>query len=596
MRWLLALLMVLLFTSSITVNNIGQVNAASPLPEYRLYGDGEGSTVGIQWDGAKFTLTQNIEGTITIMSNNTVVDGSGFTVMGRGDATGITVYDKTNVTIKDVIVKNFSIGILLGHYSPDAFLWYDPNPNRCTNCTVSNCQLSNNTKGLSIVGGIQCRIIGNQATNNEKGITFFGSGNIFKNNRMENNSNNFEDNNLVDNDIDQSNTVNGKPIYYLTNRENMTVPTDASIVVLKNCLNVTVQSLNLSYVNDAIALINTNNSTVYNNFVANNDNCGITLRNSTNITMSHNHIVNNKDSGIELHYSENVKICNNLIRANGEGIGDIYATTSKNIEISDNLIIENTGGGIRGVTECRITGNYIFGNGGGVFFSDSTRSIISRNNITGNADYGISVSRGTGAVISNNSISKNRVGINFGYPSKITVTRNEFSENREMAIKIDGYAVNNRFLNNNFIGNNNNSLQAAVKGIWVYEGDERYIENSSGLPQCVAGYANLWNDGKAGNYWSDYNLTNNGEYKIDDNNIDHLPQKIPFQFDELKMPIVGLQNLLNSTNDGSSEPINNGNNDATWTSILAALAVGVIASVILYRWHSKKHQGYSASA
>jgi len=43
--------------------------------------------------------------------------------------------------------------------------------------------------------------------------------------------------------------------------------------------------------------------------------------------------------------------------------------------------------------------------------------------------------------------------------------------------------------------------------------------------------------------------------------------------------------------------MNNGNNDATWIAIiLAALAVGVIASVIVHRWRLKKQQGYSASA
>jgi len=479
------------------------------------------------------------------MSNGTVLDGAGFTVSGRGDLVGIATYDKNAVTIQNLKVENFLTGILLGHIpGPGSFMQYDTNPNRCTNCTISNCQVSNNTEGISIAGGRQCRIIGNQATNNEKGITFFGSGNIFKNNRMENNSNNFRDNNLVDNDIDHSNTVNGKPIYYLTNRENMTVPTDASIVVLKNCLNVTVQSLNLSYVNDAIALINTNNITIYNNFVANNDNCGITLRNSTNITMSHNHLVNNKDDGIELHYSENVTICNNLIRANKEGIGYIYAATSKNIEISDNQIIKNAGCAIRCTTECCITGNYIFGNRQGVLFYNATGSTISRSNITGNSNSGISFTKGTDAIISDNSVSKNGVGIKFGYPSKTTVNRNEFSENREMAIKIDGYAIYNRFFNNNFIGNNNNSIQASVKGIWVYEGDERYIESSSGLPQFVAGYANAWNDGKAGNYWSDYNLTNNGEHKIDDNNIDPFPRRYRFNSPDSKCQSLGYKTRL----------------------------------------------------
>ena len=47
------------------------------------------------------------------------------------------------------------------------------------------------------------------------------------------------------NDVDVSNTVNGKPIYYWINRENDTVPSDAGFVAIINCKNITVENLNL---------------------------------------------------------------------------------------------------------------------------------------------------------------------------------------------------------------------------------------------------------------------------------------------------------------------------------------------------------------
>jgi len=165
------------------------------MPEYQLYSDGGGATGSICWDGTKFVLTEDIEGTITIMSNGTVLDGAGFKVRGRGDSVGIAIYDKNAVTIQNIKVENFLTGILLGHIpGPGSFMQYDTNPNSCTNCTISNCQVSNNTNGISIAGGIQCKIIGNQATNNTKGISFYGSELVLRNNHVENNSLNLEAN------------------------------------------------------------------------------------------------------------------------------------------------------------------------------------------------------------------------------------------------------------------------------------------------------------------------------------------------------------------------------------------------------------------
>ena len=88
-------------------------------------------------------------------------------------------------------------------------------------------------------------------------------------------------------------------------------------------------------------------------------------------------------------------------------------------------------------------------------------------------------------------------------------------------------------------------IQASVKPIWVYLGDERYVDNlNSGLPQQVAGYANFWDNDTHGNYWSDHNpetlgsSVSNTPYFIDDNNQDKHPLSAPLEFAALELPSI----------------------------------------------------------
>ena len=285
--------MILAVIVLLQVATIQQVTAQPLVISITADGNVEGTTA-ITRNGNVYTLTSNLEeASIVIDASNIVLDGAGFTIKGRGDSIGIVAYDKNAVIIRNVTVENFQIGILLGHYRPpDAFLWYDPNPNRSTNCTIDNCHVSNNTKGISIRGGIECRIIGNQVTNNGEGITFSGSENVFRNNQMRNNTINFLDITCEKSDVDASNTINGKPIYYLVNQQNKTVPADASMIYLEGCSNMTVPNLDIKYTYKAISLFNSSNCKVYGNTVTDNE-IGISLRYSPNNTIIGNKLFNN---------------------------------------------------------------------------------------------------------------------------------------------------------------------------------------------------------------------------------------------------------------------------------------------------------------
>lgn len=575
------------------VVTIQQVTAQPLSISITADGNVEG-TSAIQRNGNVYTFTSNLEeASIVIEANNTVLDGAGFTLKGRGDSVGIVAYDKNAVIIRNVTVENFQIGILLGHYSPDAFLWYDPNPNRPTNCTVNNCHVSNNTKGISIMGGRKCRIIGNQVTNNKEGITFSGSENFFRNNQLKNNTINFVDVNPEESDVDASNTINDKPIYYLINQQNKTVPADASMIHLEGCSNMTVSNFDIKYTYKAISLLNSSNCKIYGNTLTDNQ-VGIALRNSPNNTIIANELRGNRDNAIEQYDSENNTITNNLIMANGGGIDSIGYTVSGsgNAVISSNQIIANGGCGIQAGRGCTIIGNYIEGNGRhGIHFLDISNSRVYKNNITNNGDCGLSFRTGRNASINGNDLSKNNVGVGMGDLmgdlSEIVIAENNIAQNTNLAIRIDGDMKDNNIYLNNFIDNNNGSIQVSIKGRFVWKGDEYYNENSTVFPQYAASY-NEWDNGSVGNFWSDHNPTaDKATYKIADRNIDHHPLLTPIEFCALELPSTEVpQELSELTKNPETEAESFPTMIVAVTTLVIVLAVA--AGLMVY-FKKRKH-------
>jgi len=127
---------------------------------------------------------------------------------------------------------------------------------------------------------------------------WFSSNNMLRNNRMVNNTFNFDVFSLgwsvsdFVNDVDSSNTVDGKPVYYWISKRDMVVPLDAGYVALVDCINITVKNLNLKNNRPGILLVSTNNSKITQNNITNNY-YGIWLSWSSNNKFYHNNFINN---------------------------------------------------------------------------------------------------------------------------------------------------------------------------------------------------------------------------------------------------------------------------------------------------------------
>lgn len=186
-------------------------------------------------------------------------------------------------------------------------------------------------------------LIGFTVQNFLRGITFVRCRNaFFRNNSLIDNVYNFADFSLQVNDIDTSNTVDGKPMYVWIGQRDRMVPADAGYVEVINSVNVTVKDLNMTNNGQGVLFKNTTDSVIENVFVSNNWD-GICLDNwSRDNTIVGNTVSNNFIFGIYSHTSSSNLILSNVISENLYGI--FLENYSRNNTIVNNTIKDNKWG------------------------------------------------------------------------------------------------------------------------------------------------------------------------------------------------------------------------------------------------------------
>jgi parallel beta-helix repeat protein len=530
-------------------------------PGYRINSDGTYTAENLRRDGNVYTFIGDIQGTIVIERDGVVLDGAGYTLQGNGSSYGIWLQDRNNVTIKNLNIRNCGHGIRFSHYAPD---WHSGqiNPIYTTNCTIQACNITNNGYGITFYSCLNCSVLGNYMANNTYGIKFYGSGNTFRNNRIDGNQYNFWELDDGESDVDTSNTVDGKPIYYWVNQHNMTVPDDAGTVILKRCSGIRVQNLNLTRNGNGITLYYTNNSRISGNNISDNYRRGIAVWWSNNNSIIGNQIANNTGDGIEEYESESNTISHNLIKTNkGSGISQRYLVS--NDVISSNQIIGNQAAGISGGSNnCTITDNYVFENAASGI-SVNSNCVVARNNITSNGPK-TSAYQGSGLIfrsnctITDNHISKNNRGIWTYDGEGSIIAGNMVAYNNNEGIRFQGPAENNLIYRNNFI-ENNNGAQATV---------------NDPAP-------NAWDNGIEGNYWSDYKST---PYFINDKNQDNHPLIAPIEFAPLELPSVQPPQEAKPTPEPQPEPF-----PTTLVATASAVLVAIIGVGLLVYLKKRNH-------
>lgn len=142
--------------------------------------------------------------------------------------------------------------------------------NNITGNTIAQCGY-----GIGTVESTNNTITSNLISKSLTGIYLEGSGgNLLENNCMVQNVYNFDisGTKLSDyvNDIYPSNTVDGKPIFYLVNEQGMTIPENAGYVAVINSTEITIKNLNLTNNGEGVLFMNVTDSTIAGSYTSNN--------------------------------------------------------------------------------------------------------------------------------------------------------------------------------------------------------------------------------------------------------------------------------------------------------------------------------------
>ena len=339
--------------------------AGTPIQD-AIDGAGEGDTIYVHegtYDenvdvGKRLTLIGDGADVVTVTAEDaedhvfdvTVdqVNISGFTVTGAtgGHDVGIYLINADHCNIYDNNISNNEYGIHLHSSSNNNIIdnnvlnnsWYGIDLRYSSNNSIiDNNASGNDWGGIRLSSSSYNNITDNNASDNQfYGIDLSASSN---NNLDRNNaSNNWYgislsssgNNNLTDNimsgnkynfgvrgsqlsffiqNIDTSNLVNGKPVYYWVGRPYGQIPSNAGFIGIVNSINITIRDLTVTNNIDGVLFAYTNNSIIENVTISSNQN-GITMGYSSN-NMLVSSIITNNDWGIYTYSSSNNLIYHN---------------------------------------------------------------------------------------------------------------------------------------------------------------------------------------------------------------------------------------------------------------------------------------------
>lgn len=268
------------------------------------------------------------------------------------EGTGTLFYvNADSITISDFTLRNGYSGIWLWHTK---------------NTTIRGNNINNNAYGIKSDYSSNSTISENNINNSEWfSIVLNHSGNntLQRNHIVGTNYNlRVDGDSLSDfvSNIDTTNTVNGKPVYYLINQRDLTIDSSTlpsiGYLALVNSTNITVKNLNLMYSGQGILFAHTTNSIIRNLTTTSNWN-GIEVNAASNVTVIGNNANGNFDFGIKFMHSCNSTVSRN--NANYNGWAGIGIFTSQNCTVDSNIVNGNVNYGIDLVysTSNRVTRN-----------------------------------------------------------------------------------------------------------------------------------------------------------------------------------------------------------------------------------------------
>lgn len=453
----------------------------------------DGSITGssnIIQNGNLYTLTGDIPGELIVQKDNIIIDGAGFTV--QGDSRGIVLQGRANVTVQNTIITSW------GGYTIEL--------RSASNCTInsnsiigtpenappsptgqvsqgplavdflysrgivfSNNVVSKFTYGLSMDTSTGDTVVGNTFTNGGVAFSISNSVNCYFRNNVVTNcklgiSVSVYSTYSYQNDLDTSNTVDGKPIIYWLNVNGGTVPSNAAYIVLFGCANVVVPNVSPQ---------------------------GIVVVSGSNCVISDTTLAAGSQ-GVHLSSSSGILIKNCFVTA----AQAIYLDSSSSNTISGcTLTSSSYGVYLSGSSGNVISGNNFVGDLYGIFPNGDHpggSNVVVNNAFSGSS---VAVSMMASMQIANNTFVGNDLAV-LCYTGSNTITGNTFRNNREAVLlqSTSNFLSNNRFSNNtdnlpvggaNF--DNNIDASNTLDGKPMYY----WVSQHSGVVPSDAGFVEL---------------------------------------------------------------------------------------------------------
>ena len=549
---------------------------------------GSGGAIAVMVDGctvAGFNVTGSDDSCagIRLESNNNKITnnlvnfncGRGILLLGPSNGNKITT---------NYIIFNDDTGICLDDDCVDNRLM---NNNVCFNGgdgielgwdSFNSTLINNNVNFNEEIGFcIHCdnnTLYNNTVSNNEEGIYLDEVENcILRNNSINNNVYNFNVEGGGVHDIDTSNTVNGKPIYYLIDQENIVIDSswNAGYIGVVDSDRITVRDMTMTGNGQGIIFYEVENSRIENVTIMNNI-YGICLIGSSGITLKNNDADSNEKYGIlvDWGYDNSIDTSNTV---NGKPVYyfyDIHDQTISNLNIthltiaeSSNIIIEDNnvsdGDGIylfgikdsvildnrvsdnfRGMVADRSDNNTFRNNAAnrnkdtGMYIHwDSNNNTIANNYAYENEQHGITIGGGKFNSVVDNYVNANeKYGIRLSHADNNIVSGNYAAFNNRAGILVGYDSKYNKITNNNasfngggmdvwYSSTNNNIMYNTLSNnewhsIFIYDSNNNniyhnnFVNNNNDRPSDN-GINNAWDNGPAdgGNYWSDHVCTGN---------------------------------------------------------------------------------------
>ncbi len=387
-----------------------------------------------------------------VVRNNTLYNASGNGYQYFRNS-GLYLYNVTNGSAEDNnFSDNYENGIILESSS---------------NNTIEDNNVSTSQNGILLESSSNNTIEDNNVSTSQNGILLESSSN----------------NTLLKNNV-SSNTVGIRLI-------------DLSSDNLIDANNASANS------DTGISIDTSNRNLVENNTASRNYYQGIYVQNAVNNTIDNNTISRNNYYGILIRSSsDNTIIENNTISQSNYGI---YIDSSSNNTIEDNNVSQsNNGLFIRASSKNDVRNNFVNESNYGIYLYYADNNLIKGNNASKN-NLGFLLRYSNDNTIINNTALGNQYGIGFSGAYYNNIESNDFSNN---TYGIHAYScINNTFLKNTIDSNSNTgiTLSSSTENNLIYHND--ILNNTQ---QAVDdGTGNQWYNStlEEGNYWSDYNGT-----------------------------------------------------------------------------------------